>query len=534
MKKNTLYLSSLSLLSGVLLWMGWGVGGYFLFVAFLPLLEIDVQLKPKEVKRAKLKFFGYVYLACFVWNVLTTWWLVNSTIVGVSAAVFINSLFMTVPFLMFRSTKLALNEKYGYISLFLYWLGFEYLHLNWDLSWTWLNLGNAFASLPSWVQWYDITGVLGGTAWVLAMNIFIFLAIKSYFPVVRKTFTIYALLTFFLVYGGSLLRYYSYEESGKEVEIAVIQPNIDPYQEKFASGKNYISPLQQIDRMIQLSEKVVSPQTQFLILPEASLADPSGIYAENVLQQGLKLYPSTAKIATFLQKYPQLCLLAGASTYLQYAKEETPTTRYKEGVGYYDVFNAAMFANEKQNIQFYHKSKLVIGVETIPFPDIFQPLIMNFGGATGRMGTQKERSVFKNKAKIGIAPLICYESIFGAYTLEYIQKEAHILCIITNDAWWGNTPGHRQHFDYARLRAIETRRSVAHCANTGISGFINQRGDVIQKSKYDESIALKGMIKANTQITTYTKNGDWIGRIASFLSVIMFLIGFVKKKTKKK
>ena len=96
--------------------------------------------------------------------------------------------------------------------------------------------------------------------------------------------------------------------------------------------------------------------------------------------------------------------------------------------------------------------------------------------------------------------------------------------ITTNDGWWGNTAGHRQHFIYARLRAIETRRSIARSANTGISAFINQRGDILQESNYWEPAVLKDSINANDKITYYTQQGDYIARIAAFISVMLLLI----------
>ena len=95
--------------------------------------------------------------------------------------------------------------------------------------------------------------------------------------------------------------------------------------------------------------------------------------------------------------------------------------------------------------------------------------------------------------------------------------------IITNDGWWGNTPGHRQHHSYSRLRAIETRRSVARSANTGISSLINQKGEILQRTNYWEPTALRGTLNANDKLTFYTRHGDYIARIAYFFSLLIVL-----------
>ena len=178
--------------------------------------------------------------------------------------------------------------------------------------------------------------------------------------------------------------------------------------------------------------------------------------------------------------------------------------------------------------QLYHKSKLVPGVEMMPFPRLLKPLekfAINLGGMSGSNATQKERSVFSSADKsIKVAPVICYESIYGDFLTGYIRNGANFIFIITNDGWWENTAGHKQHFQYARLRAIETRRSIARSANTGISGFINQRGDIILPTKYWTPDVIEFTINANNYKTFYARFGDYLGKISFYLTLIMLLV----------
>jgi len=150
----------LSLLSGVLFSVAWPVNGFagFLFVAFVPLLYIEDKFEDKFSKPGKTswRFYGliYSYPAFFLWNLLTTWWISNATSFGAVMAVALNSLFMAIVFHLFHVTrKIMMNKRMAYISLIMYWIAFEFLHLDWDLSWTWLNLGNGFASYYKWIQW---------------------------------------------------------------------------------------------------------------------------------------------------------------------------------------------------------------------------------------------------------------------------------------------------------------------------------------------------------------------------------------------
>ena len=160
--------------------------------------------------------------------------------------------------------------------------------------------------------------------------------------------------------------------------------------------------------------------------------------------------------------------------------------------------------------------------------------IIDLGGLTSNHGTQKERAVFSNsKNKAKLAPVICYESIYGDYVTGYIRNKANVIFIITNDAWWGNTAGHKQHLSYAKLRAIENRRSIVRCANTGISAIINQKGEIEQQTKYWVEDVLNGTVNLNSKMTYFTENGDIIGRISKFISLLLllsFTVSLIKKK----
>jgi apolipoprotein N-acyltransferase len=186
-------------------------------------------------------------------------------------------------------------------------------------------------------------------------------------------------------------------------------------------------------------------------------------------------------------------------------------------------------------VEVYHKSKLVVGTELTPYPKIFVPLDnwlsakMKVGGLMGRCVGQDGVSLLHfgpQRAPLGCA--VCYESVYGEYCAEYVRAGAQALAIITNDAWWGNTPGYRQHLSYAALRAIELRRDIARCGNTGISAFIDQRGEILETSDWWTRETLSGTVNLSSEQTLFVKHGDIAGRVCTLVFLILAALLLVR------
>jgi apolipoprotein N-acyltransferase len=227
-------------------------------------------------------------------------------------------------------------------------------------------------------------------------------------------------------------------------------------------------------------------------------------------------------------------MIIGASTFKHYEPGErlsATVRKYKNGNGHYDAFNTAFVIDSTAGIGYYHKSKLVPGPEKLPFPQMlrpFQEFAFDLGGTVGSLGLSPERTVFTNSSNgIKYSAVVCYESIYGEFMAQFVRNGAELLFIITNDGWWGHTDGHRQHFSFAILRAIETRRCIARSANTGISGFVNQRGDIMQQTPYWQQAAISQTLLAQSELTFYTKHGDYLGRLALFTSGLFVLLTLV-------
>jgi apolipoprotein N-acyltransferase len=519
----------LALLGAALLWAAWPVHPVpltlLLFVGFVPYLRLEQVLTAQGAKRGRV--FASTYFFLVLWNAFTTWWVSYSTLGGGIAAVVLNAALMCLPLMAFRRTKQRFGAKIGYLSLPVYWIAFEQLHLHWDLSWPWLTLGNGFASATSWVQWYEYTGFLGGSAWVLGVNLLVFRALfgpvgAASRPGLARRWGV-AGLAILLPMLLSLGINSSFQEKGPAAEVVVIQPNIDPYDAKFPGTPHFIPFNEQLTRLMARTEAAITPETRLVLWPETALD-------ETYFEASFNATPQVARIRQeLLARHPGLSLMTGITSVSTYPDEAhaAPTARHRDDLGYYDVFNtAAYFANASAPVQFYHKSKLVPGVEKIP-PALSSVLKnIDLGGVVGSYGSQDERTVFPPAAAapaLRLAPLICYESIYGDFVAEYVRNGATLLGLITNDGWWSDSPGYRQHLAYGALRCIETRRDLARSANTGISAFIDQRGVISHRTGWWVGAASRATVHLNSEETFYVRHGELIGRGAQVLAVLGLL-----------
>jgi apolipoprotein N-acyltransferase len=521
----------LSALSGLLMSVGFVPMPLILgmFVGLVPLLYLEANLKPQIGK-----FYSWlmVYLAFLSWNVLCTYWVANSAFSPALVAITVNALLQTTPYLLWQFSKKHLHETHAYLVVACAWIGFEYLHLNWDLSWSWLNLGNSLAHVPALIQWYQWTGVFGGSLWILVANYLIFKTLtqinnKSWSA---KTFLKPSLWLVLPICVSMILKFsFRLDSPNTTYEILAVQPNYEPHHVKF--NKSQIT---QLEEILTLIRQNITPQTQAILLPETTF---SGIdYNQLALGQNTLL----DSLYQLIKEHPQARIVLGIDAYKILGPEETPTQNaFKYNDVYIESHNAAiqLDANPRQLAQsYYKKSKLVPGPEIFPFKEFLfflEPLIKQFGGFPGGLTTQPERTAFFDKNKtFGIAPVICYESIFGEFCGGYTQKNANLLAVITNDGWWDNTLGHRQHLHMASLRAIEQRRFVVRAANSGISACIDPYGNITQQTPYNQATVLKCRINPQQKITFYALYGDYLAKICLF-ALFAILLSTIARKLKK-
>lgn len=486
--------------SAVLLWLGFPPFGFTgsIFLGIIPLLELE-----KRYEHGKgWRFFGALYLSLLLWNILATWWVMNSTIPGAIVMLVLNSLFMCVPWLLYRKAKHKIGDPAQYL-LVVFWLLYEYLHHRWDLSWPWLTLGNGLANAPWLIQWYDITGTLGGTAVVLAINVLLWKAIAQK----SKQYLLAASAVFVFVLASSLFNQWKFEKWAEKpvqtIQTVALQPSFDPWNEKFDRH-----PSDLLQEMIDLSLPSIDSSTELLVWPETSLVD--GIDVQN-----RKTDYQVQQLQMLRLKYPKLTVLTGADMQEIYRdqKEKPNSTARKTSIPgtYWNAYNSALLVG-KDSISFYHKSKLVPGTEQMPFTQYLpflekMAISLDENSISGSLG-KSDTPVVLQSGNMKIAPAVCYESIYGDYVGQFVRKGANLIAVITNDAWWGKTPGYRQHLAFGSLRAIEHRRWVVRSANTGTTCFISPTGQIQQATDWWKKTSIRQKVELLNRKTIYTRQGD--------------------------
>ena len=544
---------SLTVLSSALLSVPFLVPGtgWLSLIAFVPLLWAEDMATGDGVKG----FCRWHYLCFVLWNAATTFWICNATVGGGVFAILANALQMSLIFGLFRWSRKWLDGALPYIFLAFAWIAWERWYLtSAQISWPWLVLGNAFARTTGWIQWYEYTGTLGGSLLVWAANLSVFGILESLaggrwtaFNPKAKSAALLGTLALFVappLVSGFLKR----ESCDETLDVVVAQPNIDPYN-KFGGMT------QEEQNELLLSQFVDIPDSVpvLLVAPETFTGD--------VVTNDPSSSPSVRRFTLFLAEHPNANLLVGASsrTYLKRALKPSRTARRVGNGVWMESHNSALMLDAFSSPEIFHKSKLVVGVEMTPYPAVFCKVDDWLGGVMGRCIGQREtaplhfneyvagRAVSDSlssgdammpdgpatavsvRETVPVGCAVCYESVYGEYCTQYVRNGARLLTVITNDAWWGDTPGYRQHLAYSCLRAIETRRWIARSANTGISAIIDPSGKVVSHTSWWQPAVLKGKVGLNDGQTFFVIHGDFIGRLSTLMAVLILLATLVRR-----
>lgn len=517
-KKSKLVLSLISALLLSISW--WGVSCITTFVGLVPLLLISAQYSAS--RRDTLSMLGWATLTFLLWNAMTIWWVWLASPAGPIVASVVSTWWNLVAFMLYHIASKHAPKAIAYTIFITAWIATEYIYTQAPvMSFPWLTLGNSFADDVWAVQWYEYTGVFGGSLWVLLVNI---LSLESLLTMSKRMW-LATTFAFVIPIGISLILYEVNSPSRErytsleEVTVSAIQPNVDCY-EKF----NIDASWQQNNLFDLMAE--VPDSTEFILMPETSLA-------ELISERNPRSSHVVSEISERLSKHhPSAMVVAGGEMVRLYGKTRGSETARLRGNNYLDIYNSSLGIDTSANVQIHHKGKLVIGVESTPAwlrnREIFS---IDLGGTLGQLGIGDRQEPFLHNGK-KVAPAICYEGIYGNYMAEFARNDAELLFVVSNDGWWGNTIGHKLLFRYCRLRAVELRREVARSANTGVSGFINIRGEDREKLVWDERGVTTTNLRLNSRKTFYTRYGDYIGRLSLLIAIlsILYMIAYNAKQ----
>ncbi|MBT3299247.1 MAG: apolipoprotein N-acyltransferase [Candidatus Marinimicrobia bacterium] len=477
----------LSILSGLIM----GIAtypfslGFFAWFGFVPLIHVLLHSSPKNGARN-------AFLFALTFHLVSVYWIGNNS--GASFGVVLLSLIAAVIYLslfwgVFGYLFCLYRDKsgLGLLSLPFFIVSLEWLRSFGPLGFPWLNLALTQSHYLSLIQMIEITGSYGVTFWLTAVNGIFYILLTQKQGVKQLSLAMAVFFLSLILAGSARMR--QFDAESKSVKVAVIQPNIDPNEkwDRASQGKT-------ISIMDSLHLVAIDLQPDLVLWPEAALP----VY--------LRLNSQHRKRIQAIVDQSKIPLLTG-------------TVDRKKVDGERHYFNASMYFTPNNAQSFYNKIHLVPFAEYIPMSEYFPSLRkLNFGQGNFTHGSdftlfQLDSTFFSN--------IICYESSMPNMVRKFVKSGAEFLSIEANDGYLGNTAGPYQHFELARLRAIENRVSVIRAANTGISGLISASGQVKEKISLGTQKVFLAHVSYGNSGSFYTRYGDVFAIFCLGLLMIM-------------
>jgi apolipoprotein N-acyltransferase len=536
----------LSIASGVLLALSFPPIplGFLAFVGFIPLLFFIEEIVKSGKKVPMMK---YLYITFFIFHVGTNWWIssfqseTDPFLMASGFALDLVGAFFFMPLIyLYRHIRLKTSRNVGLVIFPFVWVLYEWGHSLGEFSYPWQAIGYSQVANLEWVQMADITGVWGISFLIVVVNVilcFIWFNHKENKDSKnnKNIFGLVALLFLILilpqVYGNYKIEEFSHqnqlEQSEKQINIAIIQAAINPWKKWSESSSS------QIRKHINLTDSLLN------IGKKIDLS----LWSETTIMRMSKRINTDLKLG-YVQDWANrkdISILSGFVHDYVYKENEArqSSARFngRDSV-WMESFNSAILVQPDANSQVYHKAKLTPFAERIPYVDYVSFLAdyikWGVGISSWGLGSGAEALTMKQgRDSIKIGNIICIESIYPEFCRDFTLGGAEILTIITNDAWYDYTPGPAQHYAIARVRAIEVRRPIARCANTGISGFIAANGETISMANQYQREAIVQTIPAINYSSFYLRYGDWLPWTSFVLVFIIFVFTFFESKIKK-
>lgn len=484
---------------------------------------------------------GYVFLVTC--SMITLYWISgwhsDDTFlkIGGLATVFIHPLFLLLPILIVYGIS-RYKKGLALILFPLIMVGYEYFDNIWQFSFPWLELGNTETYNLNRIQYIEYVGVHGISFLICVITSLLYFTIqnissKKWKAISAQTVPLYLLLLGLILfpnfYSHSRLNadnshYFNSQDSSKIINISIGQTNTDPFK-KWSGGQDAL-----------LAGYIDNLHQQLKLNPDIMLLHETATPYYFLEDYNLLKSKRFADVADSSNKY-----IVMGIPHLDYYEDSTKAKKDSRKMSHsgkwYDVYNSAILIEPDKNLKqsaIHKKVKLVPFSERTPYQEHLTFLKDFIKWGVGISGWQKgdDLVLFKiDDASLNIhskfAALICFESVFSEFVSEGTKNGAEFFVIVTNDGWWGDNAGPEQHNQYAILRAIENRKWIARCAQTGVSCFIDPMGNVYDRIPYWQEGVINRNIIANSEKTFYAENGDIIGRVGYYTGIVSLIACFV-------
>jgi apolipoprotein N-acyltransferase len=476
-------------------------------------------------------FFRKAWLATITFCVISLWWVCLATLTGGILTIFVQSLFSTVPFILFHLLRLRAGYRFALLSMPFLWTAWEWAYMQQDLSLGWLTLGNSQANLLWMVQYADLTGVWGVSFWVVAFNVLVLMLVRER-PRIGPAAAIVSGMALMVAaplgYAWHLFSGDPAHMPSRTVRVAMVQPDIDPH-EKWAG----LGPDETMARLLRLTGRsLIADRAELVVWPETAIPfyirDP-----EN------RLYMSAVRRAVELWGVPLLTGFPDAERQPPVLASRDAVAAVQEGSAGrpFAAYNASMLLQPGDDgMQIYRKMRLVPFGERVPYSEYLPWLERMSFSMSGITSWQQGRdaTVMTVRGSDGgsfrIANIICYESIFPELVSRFVSGGAQLVTLVTNDGWYGTSYGPWQHAAIGRLRCIENRRAMARCANTGVTLVYDRYGRTVAQIPWWEGNVLVARVPLEDGLTFYTVHPDLFPKVCLGIVVLLGSVGVLRRK----
>jgi len=527
------------LLCGTLLGLSFPPFNTWFLVYFGLMLLLYLIFDSQKLRQAFLR----TYFALLIFNEITLYWISGwhsddiFLKIGGVATVLVHPLLFMIPVL----TIYGISRFKKNLALILFpfiWVGFEYFHNAWQLSFPWLELGNSETYNLNRVQFIEFTGVHGISFLICVISSLLYFLIEKIYTRKWEIISKQAIVSYFVLliliflpnfYSNSRLnkdnsKYFHTNDSTKIINACIIQTNTDPFK-KWGGNHDQL-----IDSYISKLNDGLKFNPDLLVLHET--AAPYYFLEDYNFLKSKRFFD----FVDSNKKY----LVMGIPN-LQYYKDSTlaPKDAKKMSISgrYYDTYNSVIMIEPGKNrkeLTIHKKGKLVPFSERVPYQETLTFLRdwIKWGVGISNWQIGDDETIFEIKdtnmnLNTKFAALICFESVFSEYVSETVKNGAEFLVIVTNDGWFGHSSGPIQHEQYAVLRAIENRKWIVRCAQTGISCYVDPLGNIYDEIPYGTEGLIDRSIIANEEKTFYAVNGDLIGVFSYYIGIISLVFCIV-------
>ncbi len=465
---------------------------WFSYLALIPLLLVINKCSYKKV-------FWYGLLFGGLFALFHLWWLYFLIVPVEPMTKILLYLGVTVLFVylgLYTALFSIITKYVGIIFAPLAWIILEFVRTKSEIGFPWGFLGYTQTPYIPFIQIASVFGVYGISAWVMLVNVIVYWILTKK---QKMTYLIILILVFALPLGYGLLRVKNLSSS---LDVAIVQPNVGPNEKGDYESRNRL-----INELLDLIRRASEQKPDLIILPEtATLSD---ITRNIPLRDTIQKMLDTNNVFLF-----------------------TGTPLYSPNSMVY--YNGAVFFRPGQVgfSEIYRKIHLVPFSERIPYADKISLFRKIETGDMGDCTPGTEFTIFEvQSSKVQkFNGLICFEAIFPDLTREFTCRGSDLLINVTNDGWFGKTPGPHQHCEMSVMRSVENGVPLIRCANNGISLIADAYGRTKNRTNLFTQTIVFGSVSSSLTPTFYRKYGDILIWFSLGLILIKVFVKLFKRK----